>query len=368
MTLGKKIFVTLSALVLISIAAFAVALSHDSPCTAVPPLAAGKQGMKAITRTCYGGTESLALSIVEKPVPEEGEVLVKVSAASVNPYDWHIMTGKPYLVRMSSGFGAPDYIRVGADFAGTVEAVGAGVTQYKPGDEVFGTSGGAYAEYVLARAGGSITKKAENMTFEEAAALPIAAVTALQGLRDKGKLQPGQKVLINGASGGVGTYAVQIAKALGAEVTGVCSGRNVELVRSLGADHVIDYTQDDFTLRRERYDLILDNVGNHPLLDLRNVLTPKGIVVIVSGPKTNRWIGPMMRPVKGAMLSLVYEQQFAGFVADTHEADLTMLADLARAGKLRTAIDRRYRLDELAAALDYVATGRARGKVVVGID
>jgi len=367
-TLRKKILVSLFTLLCVAIAGFAIALSHDAPCTAVPPVAAGQVGMKAITRTCYGGPESLALSTVAKPVPKDGQVLVKVRAASVNPYDWHMMTGKPYLVRMSTGFGAPDYIRVGADFAGTIEAVGAGVTQFVPGDEVFGTSGGAYAEYVLARAGGSIARKAENMSFEDAAALPIAALTALQGLRDKGKLEPGQKVLINGASGGVGTYAVQIAKALGAEVTGVCSGRNADLVRSLGADRVIDYTQEDFTKRAERYDLILDNVGNHPLLDLKGVLEPKGIVVIVSGPKENRWIGPLMRPLKGAVLSLVHEQQFVGFVADGTEADLNVLADLARAGKLRSVIDRRFPLDEVPTALSYVGGGHARAKVVIEID
>lgn len=367
MTLKKKILLSFFAVSLVAIAGFAIAISHDSPCTAVPPLTAGATGMRAVTRTCYGGPESLALSTVAKPMPKDGQVLIKVRAASVNPYDWHKMTGKPYIMRLATGVGAPDHVRMGADFAGTIEAIGAGVARFAPGDEVFGTSGGTFAEYIVASEGSVVTKP-ENITFEEAAAIPIAALTALQGLRDRGKLVAGQKVLINGASGGVGTYAVQIAKALGAEVTGVCSTRNVELVRSLGADHVVDYTREDFTQRAERYHLILDNIGNRALLDLKGILQPNGRVVIVGGPKDDPWIGPLMGPIKGVVISRFGDEQFVSFIADVNEPDLRLLANFAREGKMKSAIDRRFRLDEVPAALAYIGSRRARGKVVVNMD
>src|SRR6059036_3850622 len=239
--------------------------------------------MKAIVRCDYG-LANLKLAEVEKPVPTDDQILVKVHAVSVNPYDWHFVEGTPYVVRaMGVGLRKPKDIRLGVDFAGTVEAVGKNVTNFKPGDEVFGGRGGAFAEYVCPRASRAVALKPASASFEEAASVNIAGITALQALRDKGKVQPGQKVLINGASGGVGTFAVQIAKSLGAEVTGVCSGKNAELVRSLGADHVIDYTKEDFAKSGEHYDVILDNVPNHSLSECKGVLTPAGKYVLIGG-------------------------------------------------------------------------------------
>jgi NADPH:quinone reductase-like Zn-dependent oxidoreductase len=251
------------------------------------------------------------------------------------------------------------------DFAGTVEAVGKNVTRFKPGDEIFGAKRGAFGEYVAVPDDRALVLKPANVTFEQAASVPIAAITALQALRDKGRLQAGQKVLINGASGGVGTFAVQIAKAMGADVTGVCSTRNVDLVRSLGADHVIDYTKEDFTQGEQRYDVILDNVGNHPLLEARRVLNPQGIFVIVGGPKTGKWIGPMTQPVKAAIIDPFVSQEFAFLLADIGQEDLAFIADLMQAGKVTPVIDRRYALNEIPEAIAYLETGRARGKVVI---
>src|SRR5256885_6589153 len=245
--------------------------------------AAPTNPMKAIVYCDYGVT-NLKLEEIEKPVPNDDQILVRVHAASVNPYDWHFVEGTPYVMRaMGVGLRKPKDTRLGVDFAGTVEAVGKGVTQFKPGDEVFGGRGGAFAQYVCPRATRAVALKPANVSFEDAASINIAGITALQALRDKGKVQPGQKVLINGASGGVGTFAVQIAKSLGADVTGGCRTRNVDLVKSLGADHVIDYTKEDFTKSAERYDVIIDNVANHPLSGVRHVLTPKGKYIMIGG-------------------------------------------------------------------------------------
>jgi NADPH:quinone reductase-like Zn-dependent oxidoreductase len=248
-----------------------------------------------------------------------------------------------------------------------IEAVGPGVTRFAPGDAVFGGVNGAFAEYALAREQGAIVRKPDVLSFEQAAGLPIAAITALQGLRDQGRLVAGQKVLINGASGGVGTYAVQIAKALGAEVTGVCSTRNVELVRSLGADHVIDYTQQDFTALDTRYDVILDNVGNHGYLALADVVKPGGIVVTVGGPKSDPWLGPITRIGWRVLMQPLVDAELPFYIAKVNRADLDLLAQWAHEGKLRTPIDRRYPLAETGAALEYLGTQRARGKVIVTV-
>jgi NADPH:quinone reductase-like Zn-dependent oxidoreductase len=277
-------------------------------------------------------------------------------------------TGKPYIIHLLRGMGAPNSSRVGSDFAGTVEAVGANVTRFKPGDEVFGGAGGALAEYLLARQDGDIILKPAELTFEQAAAIPIAGFTALQGLRDHGHVAAGQKVLINGASGGVGTYAVQIAKSYGAEVTGVCSTRNVELVRSLGADHVIDYTRENFTKGTERYDLIFDNVGNHDTLDLLHALTPKGVLVVIGGPKTDPWLEPLWGMAKRAVIARFVDQKIEGFIAEENQKDLQVLADLVRAGKLTSVIGRRYPLEQAGAALEYIGSRHARGKVIVTVD
>lgn len=367
MTRRRKVITTLLALVGLAAVSLAVALSYTSTCPAPQVLPEGTQRMKAIVARCYGAPEVLKLEDVAKPTPADDELLVKVHAAAINPLDWHYMRGEPYIMRLSSGFGAPEDMRTGVDFAGTVEAVGKGVQRFKIGDEVFGGKSGALAEYVTVRESRAVVLKPANLTFEQAAAMPIAAVTALQALRDKGQLKAGQKVLINGASGGVGTFAVQIAKALGAEVTGVCSTRNVELVRSIGADHVIDYTKENFTTGAEHYDLIVDNVGSHSLLDYRRVLEPGGILVMVGASTKDPWLGPMIQPLKGALLSPFVDQTMAKIFAELNQADLSVLADLARDGKLTPVIDRRYTLSESAAAIDYLEQGRARGKVIVTV-
>jgi NADPH:quinone reductase-like Zn-dependent oxidoreductase len=332
--------------------------------------AAPSNPMKAITYCDYGLT-NLKLENIEKPTPNDDQVLVRVRAASVNPYDWHFVEGTPKIMRaMGVGLRKPKDTRLGVDFAGTVEAVGKNVTQFKPGDEVFGGSTGAFAEYVCRRATGSVALKPASITFEQAASANIAGITALQAVRDKGKLGPGQKVLINGASGGVGTFAVQIAKSLGADVTGVCSTRNVDLVRSLGADHVIDYTKEDFAKGTERYDAILDNVPNHTLSECRRVLSPKGKYVLIGGggPNDSRWIGPFGRIIKTMVLSPFISQKMGMMMADTSQKDLTILADLMQSGKVKPVIDRTYKLSEVPAAIAYVEEGHARGKVIITID
>jgi NADPH:quinone reductase-like Zn-dependent oxidoreductase len=332
--------------------------------------AAPKNPMKAIVYCDYG-LPNLKLEEVEKPVPNDDQILVKVRAASVNPYDWHFVEGTPKIMRaMGVGLRKPKDTRLGVDFAGTVEAVGKNVTQFKPGDDVFGGKGGAFAEYVCRRAEGPVALKPTNITFEQAACVNIAGITALQGLRDKGKVQPGQKVLINGASGGVGTFAVQIAKSFGADVTGVCSTKNVDLVRSLGADHVIDYTKEDFTKGEQRYDLILDNVTNHSLLECRRALTPKGIYVMIGGggPNEQGLIGPLVNPIKAMLLSPFVSQKMGMMMADANQKDLTVLGDMMQSGKIKPVIDRTYKLSEVPDAIRYLEAGHARGKVVITVE
>jgi NADPH:quinone reductase-like Zn-dependent oxidoreductase len=271
---------------------------------------------------------------------------------------------------MGVGLRKPKDTRLGVDFAGTVEAVGKNVTTFKPGDDVFGGRGGAFAEYVCRRAEGAVALKPANITFEQAASINIAGITALQGLRDKGKVQPGQKVLINGASGGVGTFAVQIAKSFGADVTGVCSTRNVDLVRSLGADRVIDYTKEDFAKGAERYDVILDNVPNHSLSECRRILNPKGKYVMIGGggPNDSRWIGPFGRVIHTLLLSPFISQKMGMMMADSSQKDLTILGDLMQSGKMKPVIDRTYKLSEVPAAIAYLEEGHARGKVVITLE
>lgn len=351
----------------IVVAALTAYVSHDSPCAAAPASTASGLHMKAIVYRCYGPPSVLKYEDVAKPSPTDKQVLVKVHAASVNPLDWHYMRGLPYLVRMEAGFGAPHESRMGVDFAGTVEAVGKSVTRFKPGDEVFGGRDGALGEYVSVSEDRSIVLKPANVTFEQAAAVPIAGITALQALRDKGHVRAGQKVLINGASGGVGTFAVQIAKSFGAEVTGVCSSRNAEMVRSIGADHIIDYTREDFTKGAQRYDLIIDTVGNHALLEYRRAMTAEGILVIVGGPSEGKWVGPMIGPIKAIFVNPFVSQRFEPFLAELNPQDLAVLADLMRAGKVTPVIDRRYPLSESAAAIAYLEEGHTRGKVIVTV-
>ena len=369
MKLRSKIFLSLGAVFVVGIATLMITLSHESPCPQAPLLAAGTDSMRAITHRCYGSPgKALALERIAKPRPAAGEILIRIRAASVNPYEWHMVTGKPYVMRLGTGIGTPDYPRVGYDMAGIVEAVGEGVTRFKPGDEVFGGASGALAEYALAREDGDVVAKPPEVAFEDAAALLIAGGTALEALRDHGHIAAGQKVLINGASGGVGTYAVQLAKAFGAEVTAVCSTRNVEMVRSLGADHVIDYTRENFTEGTARYDLIVDNVGNHGFFDLRGVMKPEGSLVAVSGPKDNPFLGPIARIIRMKLLAPFIEQKLVFFVADVDAPDLELFAKLMREGKLKSVIDRRYPLEQAGAALDYIGSRHARGKVLITLD
>jgi NADPH:quinone reductase-like Zn-dependent oxidoreductase len=333
------------------------------------PITAGPGNlMKAVVYCDYGSPEVLKLEAIEKPVPTDSQVLVRVRAVAVNPLDWHFMRGEPYFGRLGMGLRKPKVTRLGVDFAGVVEAVGKDVTEFKPGDEVFGGRTGALAEYVTVHAyRGGIARKPSNVTFEQAAAVPVAGVTALQGVRDKGKVQPGQKILINGASGGVGTFAVQIAKALGAEVTGVCSTRNVEMVRSIGADRVIDYTKEDFTKSGEQYDVVLDNVGNHSLSAVRRVVKPNGKYVMVGGA-TGKWVDPLPRVLQMIVQSKFVSQDMSMFLSQLKKSDLQTLSDLMAAGKVVPVVDRRYKLSEVREAIAYLETGRARGKVVLTVD
>ena len=321
--------------------------------------------MKAILYCDYGAPEVLTLHDVETPTPGDGQVLVRVRAAALNPLELHYMRGTPYVMRLGSGLRRPTELRLGVDFAGIVERIGSNVTRLAPGDEVFGGRTGALAEYIVVSERSVVTKPG-NVSFEQAAAVPVSALTALQAVRDHGHVQPGQTVLINGASGGVGTFAVQIAKAFGATVTGVSSTRNVELVRSLGADQAIDYTQEDYTQGARRYDVIVDMVGNHSLLANRGVLQPKGFYVMVGGPD-GRWIAPMDRVARMSVLSVFVSQRFSMFLARLNAADLTTVGDLMQAGKVTPVVDRRYPLSEVREAIRYLETGRARGKVVITI-
>ena len=333
--------------------------------------AAPTNPMKAVVY-CNYGVPNLKFQEIEKPTPADDQLLIKVRAASVNPLDWHFIEGTPYFMRaMGVGLRKPKDTRLGVDFAGTVEAVGKNVTKFKPGDEVFGGRTGAFAEYVCVRESRAVALKPANVTFEQAASVPIAAITALQGVRDKGKVQPGQKVLINGASGGVGTFAVQIAKSMGADVTGVCSTRNLDMVRSLGADHVIDYTKEDFTKGDQRYDVILDNVANHSLSECRRVLNPDGKYVLIGGGGVNesRWLGPgLTHALKAMFLSKFVSQKMGMMLAELNHDDLAFIADLMQSGKMKPVIDRTYKLSDLPDAIRYLEQGHARGKVVVSVE
>lgn len=324
--------------------------------------------MKAIVYTEYGPPDVLQLKEVEKPTPKDNEVLIKVHAASANAADWHIMRGEPFLVRlMVGGLLKPKIKILGADIAGQVEAVGRNVKQFQPGDEVFGDISdcgwGGFAEYVCVSEDALVLKPAST-TFEEAAAVPLAAVTALQGLRDKGQIQPGQKVLINGASGGVGTFAVQIAKSFGAEVTGVCSTRKLDMVRSIGADQVIDYTQEDFTKSGQRYDLILAANGYHPILDYKRALSPEGIYVCTGGSMAQIFQSMLLGP----WMSMIGSKKMGNLAAKSNKKDLAFMKELLEAGKVVPVIDRRYPLSEVAEALRYLEEGHAQGKVVITVE
>ncbi len=323
--------------------------------------------MKAVIYRNYGSPEVLRLEEVEKPVPGDDQVLIQVRAASVNPYDWHFMRGSPRVIRVLTGIGRPRFHGLGADIAGEVMAAGPKVTQFKPGDAVYGMGRGAFAEFACIDES-HLAIKPQDMTFAQAASIPIAGLTALQAVRDKARVQPGQRVLINGAAGGVGTFAVQMAKWMGAEVAGVCSTRNLELVRSLGADHVIDYTREDFTTGSRRYNAILECVGNRPFSTARSVLTSDGAYVGIGGGGPDRssisLFGGML---KNTALSWFASQKLTGMMAKANTADLDIISGLVTSGKLTPVIDRQYRLEEVPDAMRYIETGHARGKVVIVI-
>ena len=320
--------------------------------------------MKAIVYTKYGSPDVLQLKDVETPAPKDDEVLIKIHAASVNAYDWHFLTADIFLIRlMGGGLLKPKYTRLGADVAGRIEAVGKNVKQFQPGDEVFGMVRGGFAEYASAPED-ALALKPVNLSFEQAAAVPMAGVTALQGLRDEGQIRPGQKVLINGASGGVGTFAVQIAKSFAAEVTAVCSTGNVDQARSLGADHVIDYTKENFTQSGKQYDLIFAANGYHSLSAYKRALAPKGMYIMAGGTKAQIFHAMLF----GSLMSITGGKKMGGVSAKRSQKDLAVLKDLIEAGKVVPVIDRRYPLSEAAEAIRYLGAGHARGKVVISME
>ena len=323
--------------------------------------------MKAAVRDRYGPPEIVELREIDTPTAADNEVLVRVRAVSVNPADWYTVAGLPYVARTTMGLRRPRTNRLGTDFAGTVESVGKDVRLFRPGDDVFGAKTGAFAEYVAVPEDRAVVLKPPGVTFEEAAAVAIAGVTALQGLRDKGKIQRGQKVLVNGASGGVGTFAVQIAKALGADVTAVCSTTNVDLVRSIGAEHVIDYRREDFTRSDDRYDLILDIAGSRSWSECRRALKRDAVLVIVGGPKGNRLTGPLSHVAGLRLASLRSKQKAVFFIAKINKADLDVLRELLESGKVKPVVDRTYELSHIADTLRYLGDGHAQGKIVLTV-
>jgi NADPH:quinone reductase-like Zn-dependent oxidoreductase len=327
--------------------------------------------MKAIVRDTYGSPNVLELTDIGEPVAKGDGVLVRVQATSVNPADWHLMRGEPYIARVDFGLRGPSDPVLGCDVAGRVEAVGENVARIQPGDEVFGSTFGrglgTFAELCACASEDLLELKPAGLTFEQAAAVPMAAMTALQGLRDHGRIEPGQKVLIIGASGGVGTFAVQLAKYFGAEVTGVCSTRNVDMVRSIGADHVIDYTQEDFSRGGPGYDLIFQLAGTRSPSDCRRALTSSGTLVLSSGESSGRWIGPLGRIIKARLLSPLVSERMVSFTVSPNRDDLGLLKDLIEAGRVTPVIDRTYALDEVPDAIRYLEDGHARGKVIITV-
>ncbi len=366
MKLRYKIMLGVLGVVMVAIGGLALTLSYNSGCEAPAVVEAGVMTMRAARARCYGASDVLTVEDVEKPTPAENEVLVRVVAAAANPLDYHFMRGSPYVLRLMAGIGAPDDPRVGVDFAGVVEATGDAVTKFAVGDAVFGGANGAFAEYLTVRESGAIAKKPANVGFEEAASIGIAATTALQALRDLGKLEAGERVLINGASGGVGTFAVQMASATGADITGVCSTRNVDMVKALGADRVIDYKAEDYTARDDRYDVIVDMVGNFSPAKNHALLNPGGRYVIVGGPKGN-WIAPFLRPLQAKWTSLFVDEELLTLFATMRGDDMATLGEMLADGRITSEIDRSYPLDEVSDAIGYLETHRARGKVIIDI-
>ena len=343
----------------------ALTLKCETP-QGTAPAPGASAGMKAIVQDRYGAADVLELRTIDRPEIRGDEVLVRVHAAGLDRGVWHLMTGLPYLIRLGFGFRGPKQPISGMDVAGRVVAVGSEVTEFSVGDDVFGICSGSFAEYARVRQS-KLALKPACLTFEQAAAIPISAGTALQGLRDKGEVGAGQRVLITGASGGVGTFAVQIAKALGAEVTGVCSGPKVDMVRSIGADHVLDYTRGDFLGAGQRYDVILDLAGNRSLSDLRRALTPKGTLVITGGEEGGRWTGGVDRQLRALALSPFVGQRLRSFIAEESNEHLHALIELIESGQVTPVIDRTFPLEDAPAAMRYLIEGRARGKVVIKV-
>jgi NADPH:quinone reductase-like Zn-dependent oxidoreductase len=350
MKLWKKILLGFVSVIVLAVGALAVVMSYTASCPDAPAIAAGTEKMKAIRARCYGSPDVLTYEDVEKPVPGPDEVLVRVKAAGVNPLDYHFMRGSPYILRLMGGIGAPKDPRAGVDFAGVVEAVGTEVTDFVPGDEVFGGANGAYAEYVTIPESRAIVKKPDNVSFEQAAGVAIAGI-----------------VLINGASGGVGTFAIQIAKAMGANVSGVCSTRNVAMVESIGADRVFDYKKENYTEADARYDLIVDMVGNNAPSTNVDILKKSGRLVLVGGPKGN-WIAPLKRPLQAAVAGWFADQEITTVFARMSKEDMQTLADMMNDGRLATVIDRTYDLEDVPEAIRYSESGRARGKIIITVD
>jgi NADPH:quinone reductase-like Zn-dependent oxidoreductase len=367
MKIWKKILLGFAAVTVLAVGALAAVMSYTAPCPDAPPIAAGTETMKAIRARCYGSPEVLSYEDVEIPTPGSDEILVRVRAAGVNPLDYHYMRGAPYILRLMGGVGAPDDPRTGVDFAGVVESVGAEVTAFVPGDEVFGGANGAFAEYVTVRESGAVVKKPDNVSFEQVAGVPIAGITALQALKDKAGLEAGQDVLINGASGGVGTFAVQIAEAMGANVSGVCSTRNVAMVESIGADRVFDYKKENYTEADSRFNLIVDMVGNHSPSTNVDVLKGDGKLVLVGGPKGN-WIAPFKRPLQAMVAGWFADQEITTLFARQRKEDLQTLANMMGDGRLVTVIDRTYALEDVPEAIRHSESGRARGKIIITMD
>ncbi len=367
MKLRYKILIGFFAVIAAAFLGLALTLSYTADCQPAPEIAADTETMQAIRVRCYGSPDVLTLETVPKPVPAADEILVRVKAAAVNPLDYHYMRGSPYLLRLMAGIGRPKDFRSGVDFAGIVEAVGSDVTRFQVGDAVFGGARGAFAEYLAVGEARGVALKPETTSFEEAASIGIAASTALQALRDHGELGAGDNILINGASGGVGTFAVQMAKSMGATVTGVCSTPNVPLVSALGADEVIDYKKEDYTTRDVRYDVILDNVGNHSPSKNHGMLVEGGRYVMVGGPKGN-WFAPLKRPLQAMWTSNFVDEKLVTVLATLNSDDMAILADMLADQRIVPSVDRTYPLTEVPEAIRYSESRRAKGKIIIDVD
>ncbi len=367
MKLRYKILTGLFGLIAAAFLGLVLTLRYTADCEPAPAVTAGSETMQAIRARCYGSADVLTLETVAKPVPGADEVLVRVKAAAVNPLDYHYMRGSPYLLRLMAGIGRPKDFRAGVDFAGVVEATGDEVTRFSVGDAVFGGAKGAFAEYLVVRQDAGVAVKPDTVSFEEAASIGIAASTALQALRDHGELGVGDHVLINGASGGVGTFAVQIAKSMGATVTGVCSTPNVPLVNALGADAVIDYRKENYAARAERYDVILDMVGNHSPATNQRMLNEGGRYVMVGGPKGN-WFAPLKRPLQAMWTSKFVDEKLVTVLATLNSDDMAVLADMLGDQRIVPTLDRTYTLAEVPDAIRYSESRRAKGKIIIGMD